>query len=110
MNLINEEIKLEEKQSINLVEIIDQVSLTEHSQPSEEDNKDDWEKKAEEIRSELKRVCIEIESKGLAECRPTEITSHEIKMKDTKPIRHKVRPVPYHCWKEFEQIIKDQLA
>ena len=29
---------------------------------------------------------------------------------DTKPIRHKVRPVPYHCRKEFEQIIKDQLA
>ena len=31
-------------------------------------------------------------------------------MKDTKPIRHKVRPVPYHCRKEFEQIIKNQLA
>ena len=110
LNLIDEEIKLEEEQSINLVEIIDQASLTEHTQPSEEDNKNDWEKKAEEIRSELKRVSIEIESKGLAECRQTDITSHEIKMKDTKPIKHKVRPVPYHCRKEFEQIIKDQLA
>ena len=30
-------------------------------------------------------------------------------MTDNKPIRHKVRPVPYHCRKEFEQIIKDQL-
>ena len=33
-----------------------------------------------------------------------------MRMKDTKPIRHKIRPVPYHCRKEFEQIIKDQLA
>ena len=29
---------------------------------------------------------------------------------DTKPIKHKIRPVPCHCTKEFEQIIKDQLA
>ena len=33
-----------------------------------------------------------------------------MRMKDTKPIKHKIRPVPYHCRKEFEQIIKDQLA
>ena len=31
-------------------------------------------------------------------------------MKDIKPLKHKVRPVLYHCLKEFEQIIKDQLA
>ena len=110
LSLINEEIKLEEEQSINLVEIINKASLTEHPKTSEEDDTNGWEKKAGEIRSELKRICIEIESKGLAECRQTEITSHEIKMKDNKQIRHKVRPVPYHCRKEFEQIIKDQLA
>ena len=33
-----------------------------------------------------------------------------MKITDTKPIQHKIRPVPYHCRKEFEQIIKDQLA
>ena len=92
LNLINEEIKLEKEQSINLVNIINKASLTEHpnTEPSEEDNNNDWEKKAEEIRSELKRICIEIESKGLAECRQIDITSHEIKMKDNKPIP------PYH--------------
>ena len=30
-------------------------------------------------------------------------------MTDSKPIRHKVRPVLYHCRKELEKIIKDQL-
>ena len=80
LNLINEEIKLEEEQSINLVEIIDQASITEHPQPAKEDKQDDWEKKAEEIRTELNRVCKEIESKGLAECRKTDITGHEKKM------------------------------
>ena len=110
LDFINEEIKLEKEQSINLVEILNKASLTELPKTLEEDDRDDWEKKAEEIRSELKRVCIEIESKGLAECRQIDITSHEIKMKDTKPIKHKVRPAPYHCRKEFEQIIKDQLA
>ena len=89
---------------------IDQAPLTEHPLLTEGDNQDDWEKRAEEIRSELKRVCIGIESKGLAECQQTDITSHEINVMDTKAIRHKVRPVPYHCRKEFEQIIKDQLA
>ena len=33
-----------------------------------------------------------------------------MRMKDTKPIKHKLRPIPYHCKKEFEQIKKDQLA
>ena len=75
-----------------------------------ENKQNEWESRAEEIRSEIKRACIEIESKGLAECRQTDITSHEMRMKDTKPIKHKIRLVPYHCRKEFEQIIKDQLA
>ena len=100
VNLINEEIKLEKEQSINLVEIIDKASLNEYTKATEEDDTNDWEKKAEKIRSEIKRICIEIESKGLAECRQTDITSHEIKMKDNKPIKHKVRPVPYHCRKD----------
>ena len=46
LKLINEEIKLEKEQSINLVEIINKTSLTEHPKPSEEDDKADWEKKA----------------------------------------------------------------
>ena len=96
---------MNEQQSINLVDIINQAALSE--QQSMEQN--DWDKRADEIRSELKRVCIEIGSKGLAECRQTDITSHRIEMTDNKPIRHKVRSVPYHCRKEFEQIIKDQL-
>ena len=110
MNLINEEINLDEDQSINLVKIINRSSSTEHSNATSEHTQDDWEKRAEEIRSEIKRACIKIESKGLAECRQTNITSYEMRMKDTKPIRHKIRPVPYHCRKESEQIIKDQLA
>ena len=69
LELINEEIKLDEDQSINLVEIINQATLTENPQQTEEDMQDDWEKKAEEIRSELKRAWIVIDSKGLAECR-----------------------------------------
>ena len=105
ISLINEEIKLDEQQSINLVDIINNAALSE----LEKVDQNDWDNRADEIRSELKRVCIEIESKGLAECRQTDITSHRIEMTDNKPIRHKVRPVPYHCRKEFEQIIKDQL-
>ena len=31
-------------------------------------------------------------------------------MTDKKPIRHSVRPIPYHCTDEFHQIIKDQFA
>ena len=58
--LINDEIKLDEKQSIYLVEIINQASLSE----PQTNEQDDWEKRVDEIRSELKRVCIEIESKG----------------------------------------------
>ena len=46
----------------------------------------------------------------MAECRQTDITSHKIEQTDNKPIRHKVRPIPYHCRMEFEQIIKDQLS
>ena len=110
LNLTNEEINLDEDQSINLVEIIDRASVKEHTKTTGKNTQDEWEKRAEEIRSELKRACIEIESKGLAECRQTDIINHEMKMKDTKPIKHKIRPVPYHSRKEFEQIIKDQLA
>ena len=105
ISLISDEIKLDEQQSINLVDIINNAALSEHANVEQ----NDWDKRADEIRSELKRVCIEIESKGLAECRQTDVTSHRIEMTDNKPIRHKVRPVPYHCRKEFEQIIKDQL-
>ena len=93
LTLIKDEIKQDETQSINLVEIIINTALSEQS--INESN--DWTKKADEIRSELKRVCIDIESRGLAECRQTDITSHRIEMTDNKPIRHKVRPVPYHC-------------
>ena len=105
LQMINEEINLDIEQQINVVDIIEQSTRVE-SQDIE--IREDWETKAEEIRSELKKICIEIESKGLAECRQTDITSHKIEMTDNKPIRHKVRPVPYHCRKEFEQIIKDQ--
>ena len=81
INLINDEIKLDEKQSINLVDIINKASLSE--QQINEQN--DLDKRADEIRSELKRACIEIESKSLAECRQTDITSHRIEMTDNKP-------------------------
>ena len=64
----------------------------------------------DEIRSELKNLCIEIEFKDLVECKQTDITSHKIEMTDNKPIRHRVRPVQYHCRDEFHQIIKEQLA
>ena len=93
------DLKLDKKQSINLVEILDQASLSELQIKS--DTQDDWEKRVDEIRSDLKRVCIDIESKGLAECMQTGISSHRIKMTDTKPIRYKLRPIPYHCRKEF---------
>ena len=63
MDLINEEINLDEDQSINLVEIINRASLIEHPKTTSEDKQDEWEKRAEEIRFELKRACIEIESK-----------------------------------------------
>ena len=105
LQLINEEIKLDNEQQINVVE---QATRVESQQDIE--IHEDWETKKEEIRSELKKICIEIESKGLAECRLTDITSHKIEITDNKPIRHKVRPVPYHCRKKFEQIIKDQWA
>ena len=49
IELINDEIKLYKKQSNNLVEIIDQASLS--KQQINEQN--DWEKQADEIRSEL---------------------------------------------------------
>ena len=31
-------------------------------------------------------------------------------MLNDKPIKHRIRPVPYNCREEFHQIIKDQLA
>ena len=93
----------------NLVNIIDQASLTDANE-LERAQDQETERRNEEIREELKRLCIEIEAKGLAECRQTDITSNVIKMTDNKPIRHKVRPVPYHCREEFQQIIRDQLA
>ena len=92
---------------INLVDIIDQASLTEVNELQQTQDHD-TERRAEEIREELKRLCIEKESKGLAECRQTDITSHVIKVTDNKPIRHKVRPVPYYRREEFQQIIRDQ--
>ena len=94
---------------INLVDTIDQASLNE-SIETQRINEEDTERRTEEIREQLKRLCIEIESKGLAECRQTDITSHVIKMTDSKPMRHKSRPVPYHCREEFQHIIPDQLA
>ena len=106
LNLINEEIKLDAEQKINVVDMIEQATKIEDSKDVEVP--EDWETKAEEIRSELKKICIEIESKGLAECRQTDITSHKIEMTDNKPIRHKIRPERNNCRKEFEQIIKDQ--
>ena len=109
IKLITDEIKLKDDQMINLVDIIDQASLIEANEIKQAQNQE-TERRTEEIREELKRLCIEIESKGLAECRQTDITSHVIKVTDNKPIRHKARPVPYHCREEFQQIIKDQLA
>ena len=55
---------------INLVNVKDQSSLTETQEepPIEEDS----EQMLEEIRSELKHLCIEIESKGLAGCKQTD--------------------------------------
>ena len=94
---------------INLVDIIDQASLNKATE-TQRVHEEETERRTEEIREELKRLCIEIESKGLAECRQTDITSHVIEMTDNKPIRQKERPVPYHCREEFQQIIKDQLA
>ena len=81
IRLINDEIKLNEQQSINLVDIINQAALSEQQSTVQ----DDWERRADEIRSELKRVCIEIESKGLAECRQTDITSHRIEGRTINP-------------------------
>ena len=70
INLISDEIKLDQEQQINLIDIIDQASL---SEPTPRDEaQDDWEKKADEIRSELKMVCIKNKSKGLAKCRQTD--------------------------------------
>ena len=94
---------------INLVDIIDEASLTEANELQQAQDRE-TERRTEGIREELKRLFIEIKSKGLAECRQTDITSHVIKMTDNKPIRHKVRPVPYHRREEFQQIIRDQLA
>ena len=47
LNLINEEINLDEDQSINLVVIINRASLTEHSKTTSEHTQDEWETKAE---------------------------------------------------------------
>ena len=103
IRLITDEVKIEGDQMIILINVINQASLSETQEERSE-------QKLEEIKSELKNLCIEIESKGLAECKQTDITSHKIEITDDKPIRHRVRPVPYHCRDEFHQIIKDQLA
>ena len=114
---------------INFVEILNQASLSkvEHDKDSARlqsspelfcgeviknkiSEEEEYCNKFEEVRAELRRICIEIESKELAECKQTAIKSHKIVMKDTKPIKHKISPVPYHCREEFHQIIKDKLA
>ena len=113
---------------INLVEILTQASLSKVEQDkdsarlqsslellcgegikNEPSDEEKYNKRADEIHAELRRICIKIESKGLAECKQTHITSNKI-VKDTKPIKHRIRPVPYHCREEFHQIIIEQLA
>ena len=65
IKLITDEIKLKDDQIINLVDIIDQASLTEANELQQAQDQE-TERRTEEIREELKRLCIEIESKGLA--------------------------------------------
>ena len=62
LNLINEEIKLDAEQQINVVDMIEQATKIEDTINVEVQG--DWETKAEEIRSELTKICIEIKSKG----------------------------------------------
>ena len=50
ISLISDEIKLDEQQSINLVDIINNAALSEHANVEQ----NDWDKRADEIRSELK--------------------------------------------------------
>ena len=99
IKLITDEVKIEGDQMINLINVINQASLSEAQE--EQQVEEVSEQRLEEIRSELKHLCIEIESKGFAECKQTDITSHKIEMTDNKPIRHRVRPVQYHCRDEF---------
>ena len=54
--MINEEIKLDIEQQVKLVDMIDQATLSECKTNAE--IQEDWETKAEEIRSGLKKVCI----------------------------------------------------
>ena len=108
---------------INLVEILNQASLNKAEQPDdpaellsghyalcrgdtsdESSEQSKYNKRIDQIRNELKEICIEIE------CKQTDITCHEIKMTSNKPIKHRIRPVPYNRPEEFHQIIKDQLA
>ena len=67
LGLISEEINLDEDQSINLVEIINRAALTESTKTTSEDKQEEWEGSAEEIRSELERACIEIETKRISD-------------------------------------------
>ena len=84
--------KLSHEQMINLIDIIDQASLTEAIETQTTQDQD-LEKRTEEIRTELKQCCIEIESRGLVKCRKTDITSHKIKMTNTKQDK---KCDPYH--------------
>ena len=93
IKLITDEVRIEGDQIINLINFINQASLSEAQE--ELPSKEESEQRLDEIRSELKRMCIKIESKGLAECKQTDITSHKIEMTDNKPIGHRVRPVQY---------------
>ena len=92
---------------INLVEILNQALLSKAEQPSESARlqsssellcgegtseksaeQTNYNKRVDEIRKELKRICIEIDSKGVAQCKQTDITCHEIKMLNDKQIKY----------------------
>ena len=66
IKLITDEIKLKDDQMINPVDIVDQASLTEANELQRAQDQE-TELRTEEIREELKRLCIEIESKRLSE-------------------------------------------
>ena len=131
VKLITDEIKLEETEMINFVEILNQASLSNIEQTedsarlqnsselfcgegtnNETSEEEKFNKRVDEVRAELRKIYIELGSKGFAECKQILWTSLAIKkvMKDTKPIKHRIRPVTYHCREEFHQIVKDQLA
>ena len=58
---------------INLINVINQSSLTEAHQEQQTDQVP--EQRLEEISAEPKCLCIEIESKGLAECKQTSLVT-----------------------------------